>query len=89
MMCLAHLPRSMTSNDKVEFIYTGVRFGGFLMVLRELHIGNDGFTTALLLLFKAGVFGCLVVCRFAICSSTVLTSLAVQTPEFLFAPLSV
>ena len=43
MMCLAHLPRSMNSNDKVEFTYTGVLFGVFLMDLRELQIGHDGF----------------------------------------------
>ena len=40
-----HLLRSMTSNDKVEFTYTGVPFG-------ELpRIGTDGFAIALLRLF--------------------------------------
>ena len=49
--CLAHLPRSITDNDTVKLTYTGVPFGGFLMVFRELRIGNDGFTSELLLLF--------------------------------------
>ena len=51
MMCLAHLSRSITDNDTVKLTYTGVPFGVFLIVFRELRIGNDGFTTALLLLF--------------------------------------
>ena len=89
MMCLAHLRRSIDNNDTVQLIYTGVRFSDFLMVFRELQIGNDDFTSALLLLFWAGAFGCLVARRFAICSSTVLASLAVQTPEVLIAALSV
>ena len=48
MMCLAHLPRSMNSNDKVEFTYTGVLFGVLIMNLRELQIGHDGFASELL-----------------------------------------
>ena len=51
MMCLAHLPRSITINDTVKLTGTGVYLGGFLMVFRELRIGNDGFTSELLLLF--------------------------------------
>ena len=43
MMCLPHLPRSITFNDKVEFTNPGVRFSGFLKVIRELQIGNDDF----------------------------------------------
>ena len=34
-------------------------FGGFLKVIRELQIGNDGFKSAVILLLKANVFGCL------------------------------
>ena len=49
-------PRSMTSNDKVEFTYTGVPFSVFLMVLCELRIGTDGFTTALLSVLGRGVW---------------------------------
>ena len=51
MMCLAHLPRSTNSNDKVELTCIGVHFGGFLMVFRELQIGTDGLTTVVHLLF--------------------------------------
>ena len=51
MMCLAYLPRSMNSNDKVEFTYTGVLFGVFLMDFRELQIGHDGIASELLRLF--------------------------------------
>ena len=49
--CLAHLPWSITDNDTVKLTGTGVLLGGFFMVFRELQIGNDGFTTALLLVF--------------------------------------
>ena len=57
-MCLPHLPRIITFNDKVEFTNAGVRFGGFLRVIRELQIGNDGFKSAVILQLKAGVSGC-------------------------------
>ena len=50
-VCLAHLTRSMNSNDKVEFTYTGVLFGVFLMDLRKLQIGHDDFASELLWLF--------------------------------------
>ena len=50
-MCLPHLTRSITFNNKVEFNDTGVRFGGFLRVIPELQIGNDGFKSTVLLLF--------------------------------------
>ena len=40
---------------------SGVRLGGFLRVIRELQIGNDGFKSAVTLQLKANVFGCLVV----------------------------
>ena len=38
-------------NDKVEFTYTGVLFGVFLMDLRDLQIGHDGVASELLRLF--------------------------------------
>ena len=38
---------------------SGVRFGGFLRVIRELQIENDGFKSAVLVQLKANVFGCL------------------------------
>ena len=47
-VCLAHLPRSITINDTVKLTDTGVYFGRFLMDLRELRIGHDGFTSELL-----------------------------------------
>ena len=105
-MCLPHLSRTITFNDKggwrgvfmdTSFTFTltlkrdlsGVRLGGFLRVIRELQIVDDGFKSAVNLLLKANVFGCLVVRRFAICSTMVLESLAVQTTEGLVATLSV
>ena len=39
MMCLPHPSRIITFKDTVEFTCTGVRFGGFLRVIRELQIG--------------------------------------------------
>ena len=46
--CLAHLPRSITFNDTVKVTYTGVCFGVFLMVFRELQFGKSGFASELL-----------------------------------------
>ena len=51
MMCLPHLSGSITFKNKVEFNYAGVRFGGFLRVIRELQIGNDGLKSTVFLLF--------------------------------------
>ena len=54
--CLAH--RSITDNDTVKLTFSGVPFGVFLMVFRELQFGKSGFASELLRWFLAGAFGC-------------------------------
>ena len=83
------MDNSFTSTQTLKRGLSDVRLGGFLRVIRELQIVNDGFKSAVILQLKANVFGCLVVRRFAICSTLVLESLAVQTPEGLLGLLSV
>ena len=50
---------SFTFTQTVKRDFSGVLLGGFLRVIRELQIVSDGFKSAVDLLFKANVFGCL------------------------------
>ena len=57
MMCLPHLPGSSAvwepsvknGFQNLKRDLSGVRFGGFFRVIRELQIVNDGFKSAVIL----------------------------------------
>ena len=58
------MDNSFTFTQTLKRDLSGLRLGGFLRVIRELQIVNDGFKSVVILLLKANVFGCLVVRRF-------------------------